>query len=65
MSRYSLRSEYWWDSAKADTPEEAAAFCKKLGTGQCAAICLSHMSNTTTGGNCPEAPRVWMRRIDK
>lgn len=33
--------------------------CKRLGTGQCAAICLQHSSNFTTNGECPEADLVW------
>lgn len=51
----------WWQGARAETPGQAAEFCKKLGTGQCAAICLSHSSIHTTNGACPEASRVWMK----
>ncbi len=36
--------------------------CRQHGTGQCAPICLSHMSTTTTSGKCPEAPRIWHRQ---
>lgn len=51
----------WWRTVKAETPEQAAEFCKRLGTGECAAICLSHMSSNTTDGRCPEKERVWMK----
>jgi hypothetical protein len=37
----------------------ARAMCKTHGTGQCAALCLSHSSIFTTGGQCPEAPRIY------
>ncbi len=33
--------------------------CAALKTGQCAPVCLSHFSTSTTKGQCPEAPRVW------
>lgn len=41
------------------TPQHCADLCRRRGTGQCALICLSHSSNTTTRGNCPEAINVW------
>lgn len=49
----------WWKTAIADTPEKAAELCKRLGTGECAAICLSHSSLFTAPGQCPESFRVW------
>jgi hypothetical protein len=57
-----LLDDPWWTKAKASTEEEARDFCRKMGTGQCAAICLSHMSSTTSDGRCPEALRVWSRK---
>lgn len=47
-----------------DKAIEAAtrAMCKADGTAQCAAICLSHFSISTTGGQCPEATRVWRHK---
>ena len=33
--------------------------CKAEGTAQCAAICLSHFSSSTSNGKCPEAKHVW------
>lgn len=51
----------WWETERASRPEEAAQLCKKLGTGQCAAICLQHVSIHTTDGKCPEASRVWIK----
>jgi hypothetical protein len=39
----------------------ARAMCKSRGTGQCAALCLSHSSNFTTSGKCPEAITIWKR----
>lgn len=35
------------------------AICKQQATGQCAALCLSHFSTSTTKGQCPEAVRIW------
>jgi hypothetical protein len=37
------------------------AMCKSNGTGQCAAICITHFSTSTQGGACPEATRVYGR----
>lgn len=36
------------------------AACKSLGTGQCAAICLS-FSSITTSHDCPAAELVWTK----
>jgi hypothetical protein len=44
---------------QASVEEVAHSLCKADGTAQCAAICLSHFSTSTTGGKCPEAARVW------
>lgn len=41
----------------------ARGLCKSRGTGQCAALCLSHMSIHTTNGQCPEARSIWHREI--
>lgn len=37
----------------------AQALCKSEGTGQCAAICLSHLS----GSKCAEAVSVWGAKL--
>ncbi len=37
--------------------------CKNNGTGQCAAICLSHSSLHTKPGKCPEMLTVWVGDI--
>lgn len=41
------------------TEDQQKAACRSMGTGQCAAICLSHSSNFTRNGECPEAKQVW------
>lgn len=51
-----------------DIPKEtielaARAVCRHRGTGQCAAICLSHSSCHTTKGQCPEVLTVWREDI--
>lgn len=38
--------------------DERRTACISQGTGQCAAICLSHMSIHKLG-TCPEIERVW------
>ena len=57
---FSAKLRPWWDSAVADNEQQAQAFCKRMGTGQCAALCLTHSSLHTSDGKCPEAVRVWM-----
>lgn len=37
----------------------ARALCKRQGTAQCAAICLSYFASDTREGKCPKALRVW------
>lgn len=51
----------WWETARANSDAEAETLCRRLGTGQCAAICLSHLSGSTTDGQCPERLRVWQK----
>jgi len=60
-----LKQKPWWETAKALTIEDARALCRKLATGQCAAICLQHSSLHTTDGKCPEVETVWMKRNEK
>jgi hypothetical protein len=40
---------------------EARERCRKQGTAQCAAICLSHTATFTRDGQCPHAVEVWNR----
>jgi hypothetical protein len=56
-----INDKPWWETTRATTPEEASALCRRLGTSQCAAICLQHLSLATGDGRCPEASRVWMK----
>lgn len=37
--------------------------CRRLGTAQCAAICLTHFSTSTRDGQCPEAVRVHGKNV--
>lgn len=48
--------------AEVSEEELARTLCRADGTGQCAAICLSHSSNSTSGGKCPEANRIWRHK---
>lgn len=59
----SLGSRPWWEVANAQTHEQARAFCDKLGTRQCAPVCLQHLSFYPAHG-CPEVNRVWMKRYE-
>ena len=60
------------EAQPAPTPEPAQdvrerlakALCSSEGTGQCAALCLSHSSNFTSKGECPETSKIWKRKID-
>jgi hypothetical protein len=44
---------------QASVEDVARSLCKADGTAQCAAICLSYSSTSTTNGKCPEAKRIW------
>ena len=59
-----------WNRRTTPTPatEEreavARALCKSEGTGQCAAMCLSHFARDTKKGKCAESVAVWGRKAD-
>lgn len=48
--------------AEVSEDELARTLCCADGTGQCAAICLSHSSIFTSDGKCPEANRIWRHK---
>lgn len=56
MNDRSETGDEWLPHPEATALQKAA--CKSMGTGQCAAICLSNLAPYGPRG-CPEAHRVW------
>lgn len=54
--RLNFREGQWHKESTAERERMQQDACRSLGTGQCAAICLSHLRTTA---DCPEYRIVW------
>lgn len=60
-SAFALRPSWWKIAPPAPDAVNAAQYCRKIGTSQCAAICLSWWP-AGKPGECPHALAVWGKK---